>query len=174
MLPHRVSNSAVQTHCPTNVKHFVFWSVTYWTLACLALRCPEVMAKQTAYVYTLLHILARSNTHAEVSVPDLDGAVLTTGCYQLPVTAVGATCGHHLLPLEGARLEHGFVLLLWLHVPCAYSAVNRQKRSATGDFSGILKPLHITQAGQLNRKQIISIQFSLHVTQISIMEEEFI
>lgn len=51
-------------------------------------------------------------SHAEVSVPDLDGAVLAAGCYQLPVAAVGAARGHHLLPLKGARFEHGFVLLL--------------------------------------------------------------
>lgn len=70
------------------------------------------MAKQTAYVYMVLHILESSNTHAEVSVPDLDGAILTACCYQLPVAAVGAACGHHLLPLKGAWLEHRFVLLL--------------------------------------------------------------
>lgn len=127
MLPHRISDSAVQTHCPTNVKHFAIWSVTYWTLACLAVRWPEVMAKQAAYVYMLLHILVSLNTHAEVSVPDLDGAILTACCYQLPVATVGAACGHHLLPLKGAWLEHRFVLLLWLHVPRAYSAVNREK-----------------------------------------------
>lgn len=127
MLPRRISNSAVQTHCPTKVKHFEFWSVTYWTLACLVVRWPEVMAKQTAYVYMLLHILVSLNTHAEVSVPDLDGAILTACCYQLPVAAVGAACGHHLLPLKGAWLEHRFVLLLWLHVPRAYSAMEREK-----------------------------------------------
>lgn len=70
------------------------------------------MAEQTAHVYILLHILVRPNTHAEVSVPDLDGAILTACGYQLPVAAVGAACGHYLLPLEGAWLEHRFVLLL--------------------------------------------------------------
>lgn len=127
MLPRRISNSAVQTHCPTNVKHFEFWSVTYWTPAFLVVRWPEVMAEQTAHVYILLHILVRPNTHIEVSVPDLDGAILTACGYQLPVAAVGAACGHYLLPLEGAWLEHRFVLLLWLHVPRAYRAVNREK-----------------------------------------------
>lgn len=127
MLPRRISNSAVQTHCPTNVKHFEFWSVTYWTPAFLVVRWPEVVAEQTAHVYMLLHILVRSNTHAEVSVPDLDGAILTACSYQLPVAAVGAACGHYLLPLEGAWLEHRFVLLLWLHVPRAHRAVNREK-----------------------------------------------
>lgn len=67
------------------------------------------------------------NSHAEVSVPDLDGAVLAAGCYQLPVAAVGAARGHHLLPLKGARFEHGLVLLLRLHVPRAHGSVNKEK-----------------------------------------------
>ena len=66
-------------------------------------------------------------THAEVSVPDLDAAILAAGCYQLPITAVGATCGCDLLSLEGARFEHALVLLLRVHVPCAHSAVDRQR-----------------------------------------------
>lgn len=65
-------------------------------------------------------------THAEVSVPYLDGAILAAGCNELPITAVGAACGGDLLPLEGARFEHRLVLLLRVQVPCAYSAVKRQ------------------------------------------------
>lgn len=51
-------------------------------------------------------------THTEVSVPDLDGAILAARCDELPVAAVGAACGDDLLTLEGARLEHRLVLLL--------------------------------------------------------------
>lgn len=68
------------------------------------------------------------NTHAEVPVPDLDAAILTACCYQLPVAAVGAARGHHLFPLKGAWLEHRFVLLLRLHIPRAHSAVNKEKK----------------------------------------------
>lgn len=50
-------------------------------------------------------------THAEVSVPDLDGTVLAASCNELPISAVGAACGRHLLPLEGAGFEHRLVLL---------------------------------------------------------------
>lgn len=88
MLPQRISISAVQIPSPANV------------------------TRLTAYVYMLLHILVTLNTHAEVSVPDLDGAILTACCYQLPVAAVAAAGGHHLLPLKGPWLEHRFVLLL--------------------------------------------------------------
>lgn len=66
-------------------------------------------------------------THAEVSVPDLDGAILAACCNELPIAAVGAACGDDLLSLEGARFEHRLVLLLRVQVPCAYSAVDRQR-----------------------------------------------
>lgn len=69
----------------------------------------------------------RLKTHTEVPVPDLDGAVLASGCYELSVSAVGATCGDDLLPLHGAWFEHGLVLLLGVQVPCAHSPVNRHK-----------------------------------------------
>lgn len=51
-------------------------------------------------------------THTEVSVPDLDGAILAACCDELSVAAVGAACGDDFLTLEGARLEHRLVLLL--------------------------------------------------------------
>ena len=51
-------------------------------------------------------------THAEVSVPDLDGAILAAGCNKLPITAIGAACGGDLLPLEGAGFKHRLVLLI--------------------------------------------------------------
>lgn len=66
-------------------------------------------------------------THTEVSVPDLDGAILAACCNELPITTVGAACGDDPLPLAGARFEHRLVLLLRVQVPCAHSAVNRQK-----------------------------------------------
>ena len=65
-------------------------------------------------------------THAKVSVPDLDGAILAACCNELSITAVGAAYGDDLLPLVGARFEHRFVLLLRVHVPCAYRAVDKQ------------------------------------------------
>lgn len=62
-------------------------------------------------------------THAEVSVPDLDGAVLTSGRHQLPITTVGAARGDDLLALHGPRLEHRLVLLFRVNVPRAHSPV---------------------------------------------------
>lgn len=66
-------------------------------------------------------------THAQVSVPDLDSAILAPCCDELPVPAVGAACGDDLLPFRGARLEHRLVLFLRVHVPCAHGAVNDQE-----------------------------------------------
>jgi len=43
-------------------------------------------------------------THAKVSVPDLDGAILAACCNELSITAVGAAYGDDLLPLVG--LQH--------------------------------------------------------------------
>lgn len=51
-------------------------------------------------------------THAQVSVPDLEGAILAPCCDELPVPAVGAACGNDLLPLRGAGFEHRLVLFL--------------------------------------------------------------
>lgn len=64
-------------------------------------------------------------THAEVSVPDLDGAILAACCNELPITAVGAACGDDLLTLKGAGFKNRLVLLLRVQVPCAHSAVER-------------------------------------------------
>lgn len=51
-------------------------------------------------------------THAKVSVPDLDGAILAACRNELPIAAVGATRGGDFFPLEGAWFEHRLVLLL--------------------------------------------------------------
>lgn len=66
-------------------------------------------------------------THTQVSVPDLDGAILAPCCDELPVSAVGAACRDDLLPLRRARFEHRLVLLLRVHVPRAHSSVNGQE-----------------------------------------------
>lgn len=47
-------------------------------------------------------------------------------CYELPIAAVGAAYGDDLLPLKGARLEHGLVLLLRVQVPGAHSAEKKE------------------------------------------------
>lgn len=65
-------------------------------------------------------------THAEVSVPDLDGTVLAASCNELSISAVGAACGRYLLPLEGTGFEHRLVLLVRVQVPCSHSAADKQ------------------------------------------------
>lgn len=116
MLPYRISDSAVQTHRPTNVKHFDFWSASVSDTLNSGLSggpvTPGHGKTDSLCLESATHATVSVNSHAEVSVPDLDGAVLAARCYQLPVAAVGAARGHHLLPLKGARFEHGFVLLL--------------------------------------------------------------
>lgn len=68
----------------------------------------------------------RFETHAKVSVPDLDGTVLAARCNELSITTVGAARGGHLLPLGGAGFEHRLVLLLRVQIPCAHGAAGRQ------------------------------------------------
>ena len=86
---------------------------------------PDILCLQpTTTMWWLVCVCLE--THAEVSVPDLDGAILAACCYELPITTVGAACRDDLLPLEGAWFEHRLVLLLWVQIPCAYSAVNRE------------------------------------------------
>lgn len=103
MLPRGISNSAVQTHRPTNVKHFDFWSVSVSDALNPGLPGGPVTPghgnTDSSCLQSAPHAAASVNSHAEVPVPDLDGAVLAARCYQLPVAAVGAARGHHLLPL---------------------------------------------------------------------------
>lgn len=110
------------------------WSVTCWTLA--GLPCDQMTQGHNKTDILCLQPIAHCGglvcvclkTYTEVSVPDLDGAILAAGCNELPITAVGAARGDDLLPLQGAWFEHWLVLLLWFQVPCAHSAVNRQKK----------------------------------------------
>lgn len=66
-------------------------------------------------------------THAEVSVPDLDGAILAACRDQLPIAAVGTACGCDLLALERTGFEHSLVLLLRAQVPRAHGAMDRER-----------------------------------------------
>lgn len=82
-------------------------------------RRPNAITKQTTYVYNPPYVVVAGmcvcvcvKTHTQVSVPDLDRAILAAGCDELPIPAVGAARGDDLLPLHGARFEHRLVLLL--------------------------------------------------------------
>lgn len=126
MPPRRISRPAAQAHRPANVKHFDSWSVLVSHILNSGLSGRPATPGSGQNRQPVFIICCTFYTYAEVSVPDLDGAVLTACCYQLPVAAVGAARGHHLLPLKGPRFEHGFVLLLRLHVPRAHGAAGRE------------------------------------------------
>lgn len=112
------------------IRHFLdlwpLWPATRWPV-------PLHRNNKTDILCLLPHCTVRwlvcvcFMTHAEVSVPNLDGAILAACCNKFPIPAVGATCGSDLLALVGAGFKHRLVLFLWLQVPCAYSAVGRQE-----------------------------------------------